>query len=113
MLIPLEQFTPLYIQNMKNYVGQTRQSLNERFNGHHSDAVHHRDWSDLAQHYNEDDCDIRHDLEISVLEHARGSSDYIKDKEDKWSMRLQTYSPLVLNSRLSDFDCIYQSFISK
>ena len=72
----------------KLYVGQTRQSHNKRFNGHHSDAVHHPDWSDLAQHYNKNGCDIRHDLEISVLEHARGSSDYMKHKKGKWIMRL-------------------------
>ena len=65
------------------YVGQTRQSLKERFNGYRSDAVHDPDRSDLAQFYNENDCDIKHDLKISVLEHARGSSDYMKHKEDK------------------------------
>ena len=98
---------------MKLYVVQTRPSLNERFSGHCSDAVHHPDQSSLVQHYIENDCDIRHDLEISVLEHARGSSDYMKHKEDKWIMRLQTYSPLGLNSRLSDFGCSYQSLFSR
>ena len=88
MPILLEQFTLLYVQNIRNYVGQTKQSHNKRFNGHHSDAVHHPDWSDLAQHYNKNDCDIRHDLEISVLEHARGSSGYMKHKKGKWIMRL-------------------------
>ena len=42
--------------------------------------------TDLIQHehYNENDCNIRHDLEISVLEeHARGFSDYMKYKEGK------------------------------
>ena len=45
-------------------------------------------------------------LEISVLGHARGSSDHMKHKEDKWIMRLETYSSLGLNSRLSDFGSI-------
>ena len=90
MPIPLEQFTMLCSK---------LQSLNERFNDHLSDAVHHPERSDLAQHYNENDYEIRHDLEILVLEHARGSSDYMKHNEDKWIMRLQTYSPLGLNSR--------------
>ena len=72
-------------KHKKLFVEQTRQSLKERFNGHLSDAVHHPDQSDLAQHYNENDCNIRHDLEISVLEHARGSSDYTKYKEGKWT----------------------------
>ena len=79
----MKQFTWLNVQNTANYMlHKTRQSLKERFNGHLSDAVHHPDRSDLAQHYNENDCNIRHDLEISVLEeHARGSSDYMKYKE--------------------------------
>ena len=50
-------------------VGRIRQSINERFNGHRSDAVHYTDRSNLTQQDNENDCDIRHDLEISVLEH--------------------------------------------
>ena len=41
------------------HVGQIRQSLNERFNGHRSDVTTHPHQSDLAQHYNENDCDIR------------------------------------------------------
>ena len=77
-------------KNKKWHIGQTRQSLNERFNCHCPDAVHHPDQSDLAQHYNENNCDLIHDLEISVLEHARGSSDYMKHKKDKWIMRSQT-----------------------
>ena len=77
MPIPLEQFTLLYVQNIRNCMldKQGSQSLNERFNGHRSDVVHRRGRSDLAQHYNETDCDIRHDSDILVLEHARGSSD--------------------------------------
>ena len=104
-------YSAICTKHKKLYVGQTRQSLNK--NGHCSDAVHHPDRSDLAQHYNKNDCDIRHDLEISVLEHARGSSDYMKHKEDKWIMRLQIYSPLGLNSRLINFGSIYQSLFSK
>ena len=92
---------------MKLYVRQIRQSPNEKFNSHRSNAVHHPGRSNFAQHYNENDFNIRHDLEISVLEYARGSSDYVKHKEDKWIMRLQAYSPLGLNSILNDFDCIY------
>ena len=84
MPIPLEQFTLLYVQNIRNCMldKQGSQSLNERFNCHRSDEVHHPGRSDLAQHYNENDCDIRHDLEILVLEHARVSSDYMKPKEN-------------------------------
>ena len=84
MPIPLEQFTLLYVQNIRNCMldKQGSQSLNERFNCHPSDEVHHPGRSDLAQHYNENDCDIRHDLEILVLEHARVSSDYMKPKEN-------------------------------
>ena len=67
----------------KLYFGQTSQSLKKRFNSQRSDAIHHPDQSDLAQYNNENDCEIRHALEISVLEHATGSSDYMKHKEDK------------------------------
>ena len=106
-------YSALCTKHKKLYVGQTRQSLNDRFNGHSSDAVYHPDRSGLAQHYNENDCDIRHELEISVVEHARGSGDCMKHKEDKCIMTLQTYSPLGLNPRLSDFGCIYQLLFSK
>ena len=76
-------YSALCTKYKKLNVGQTRQSLNKRFNSQCSDAIHHPDQSNLAQHYNGYDCKIRHDLEISVLEHARGSSDYTKHKEDK------------------------------
>ena len=33
---------------------------------------------DLAQHNNENDCNIRSDLEILVLEHVKGFSDCMK-----------------------------------
>ena len=56
------------------------QSFKEGFNGHHSDVAQHPDRSDLAQHYNENDCDIRKYLEIPVLEQAKGSSDYLNHK---------------------------------
>ena len=65
------------------YVTQTRQSPNERFNSHHSDVGQHPERSYLPPHYNENDYDLRHDLEISVLEHSRGSSEYMKLKNDK------------------------------
>ena len=106
-------YSALCAKHVKLYVGQIRQSLNKRFNSHHLETVHYPDWFDLVQHYNKHDCDIRHDLEISVLEHARGSSDYMKQKEDKWIIRLQTYSPLWLNSRRSDFGCVYHLLFSK
>ena len=59
-------YSALCTKYKKLYAGKTRQSLNERFNGHRSHVVHHPNRSDLAQHYNENDCDFRHDLEISV-----------------------------------------------
>ena len=68
----------VYPKYKKLYFGQTSQSLKKRFNNND----------------NENDCEIRHALEISVLEHATGSSDYMKHKKDKWIMRLKTYSPL-------------------
>ena len=68
MPIPLEQLdSAVYPKYKKLYFGQTSQSLKKRFNNND----------------NENDSEIRHALEISVLEHATGSSDYMKHKEDK------------------------------
>ena len=86
-------YSALCKKHKKLYVRQTRQSLNKRFNSCHSDVIYQPDQSDLAKHCNGNDCDIRFDLEILVLEHARGSSDYMRHRADKWIMSLQRYSP--------------------
>lgn len=75
--------------------------------------VHHLDRSQLVQHYNENDCDNRHDLKISVLEHAKGSSDYMRHTKNKWIITMQTYASLGLYPRVCDFGYIHQSVFSK
>ena len=45
-------YSALCTKYKKLNVGQTRQSLNKRFNSQCSDAIHHPDQSNLAQHYN-------------------------------------------------------------
>lgn len=74
MSILLEQFTLAIVLSIDR-LGQAIQSLNKRFKGHRSDVAHHLDWSNWAHHYNENDCDIKHDLEASVSGHATSSSD--------------------------------------
>ena len=55
----------------------------------------------------------RPDLGISVLEHAKGSNDYNKHKQDKLITRFQTYAPLRLDSGVSDVGSIYWSLFFK
>ena len=64
-------YSALCTKHKKLYVGKTRQPLNGGSTAT-AQIVHHSDWSDLAQNYNENDCVIRPDLEILVLEQAGG-----------------------------------------
>jgi len=100
-------------KHKKLYIGQTIQTLNARFNGHRSDMEHYPERSDLSYHFRNNDCDMKTDLQISVLEKAYGSSEYMKHKEDKWIMRLKTHTPLGLITKTSEFGFIYKSLFYK
>ena len=54
----LKQFNLPYVQNIRNSMLDKQGSHSIR------DSLHYPERSDLAQHYNEIDCDIRSDLEI-------------------------------------------------
>lgn len=49
-----------------------------RSNAHGLDVAHYPDRSGFPEYYKENNCDIRLDLEILVLEHTKGSSGYMK-----------------------------------
>ena len=49
-----------------------------RSNVHCLDVAHYPDQSGFPEYCKENNCDIRLDLEILVLEHTKGSSGYMK-----------------------------------
>ena len=95
------------------YVGQTGDSLSNRFNRHRSDITHYPDRCELPKHFHQNDkCAFETDLQVSVLENIKGSEAVRKHKEDKWITRLQTIQPLGLNLSVSDFGTIYDALFS-
>ena len=71
------------------FIGEAMQSHNKRFNCHCADVAQDPHQFDLAQHNNENECNIRCDLEILVLEHVKGFSDCMKHLvKDNWIIRL-------------------------
>ena len=74
-------------------VGQTGNTLNQRFNGHRSDILHHPERCELPKHYNTCSCDFDKELQISVLEKVNGPESKRLLQEDEWITRLNTIHP--------------------
>ena len=91
------------------YVGQTGDSLSNRFNGHRSDIRCYPDRCDLPKHFHENGCSFINDLQVSVLEKVKGSAPLRKYKEDKWMTRLNTIHPYGMNQHVSEFGSIYKA----
>ena len=95
-------------KHQKVYVGQTKQPLNLRFNGHRSDIIHYPDRCELDSHFSKNNCDFKSDLSISILEKVSGSTNLREYYEDKWMIRLSSLEPYGLNSMHKDFVSVYQ-----
>ena len=91
----------------KLYVGQTTTPLNERLNRHIYDTANRPDACELTQHFANCGCDIRTDIEISILSQVNGSETRMLLEEDKWITRLMTVPPYGLNEKLSTFGKMY------
>ena len=89
-------------------MGQTKQPLNLRFNGHRSDIIHYPDRCELDSHFSKNNCDFKSDLSISILEKVSGSTNLREYYEDKWMIRLSSLEPYGLNSMHKDFVSVYQ-----
>ena len=91
------------------YVGQTGDSLSNRFNRHRSDLKCYPNRCELPKHFSENDCEFHKDLKVSILESVNGTESLRKFKEDKWIMRLDTSAPNGLNIHLNDLGSLYKS----
>lgn len=91
------------------YIGQTGDTLSNRFNRHRSDINCYPDRCELPKHFHNNDCSFDQDIKISVLEKVNGSESLRRFKEDKWILRLDTLHPNGMNVHLSDLGIIYKS----
>mgnify|MGYP001796548552 CR=1 FL=1 len=95
------------------YVGQTGDTLSNRFNRHRSDINCYPERCELPRHFSKSsDCSFDDDLQISVLEKIKGPVSSRLYKEDIWITRLNTLNPMGLNSSTSEFGTIYNSLFN-
>ena len=88
----------------KQYVGQTKNSLKERFKSHFYQIVHDREKTEVSRHFNQGTHEALKDVEIHVLDFVRAST-YRTDTKDKraqlefdWIHRMRSQIPKGLNS---------------
>ena len=99
----------IYAAKCKNcqliYIGQTSRQLNERFNIHRSDILHHPERCELPKHFHDSlSCSFNRDLEIHVLQQgATGSQAMREMEEDKWILKLNTLEPMGMNMKLNEY----------
>ena len=95
------------------YVGQTKQKLSERFNGHRSDITCYPDRCELPNHFHTHGCDFDKDLRVTILEqHVTGSREIREFHEDKWILRLGTLAPNGMNKQVNTYGKIYQNLFN-
>ena len=88
----------------KQYVGQTKNSLKERFKSHFYQIAHDREKTEVSRHFNQVTHEKLKDVEIHILEfvHASTERDNTKDKrtqlEFDWIHRMRSQIPKGLNS---------------
>ena len=88
----------------KQYVGQTKNSLKERFKSHFYQIAHDREKTEVSRHFNQGTHEKLKDVEIHILEfvHASTEHDNTKDKrtqlEFDWIHRMRSQIPKGLNS---------------
>ena len=83
----------------KQYVGETKGSLNKRMNGHRDDWRHRRfERSPTAEHFHSADHDFLSNASVTCLEHNKEWSDSTrKHRESYWIRRLNTLCPFGIN----------------
>ena len=91
------------------YVGYTTDQLNHRMNRHRSDIRHYPERCELAKHFHDNDCDFERDIQVTILEHVKGSEYKLKRQEDKWMKRLGSQHPTGMNISVSEFGYIFSS----
>ena len=93
-----------------SYVGYTTMQLNERFNLHRSDVLHHPDRSELPGHFSGSPaCDFERDLEVHILQKdLSGSRAILEAAEDKWILKLDTLAPNGMNVKLNEYGTTYK-----
>ena len=67
----------------KQYVGQTKNSLKERFKSHFYQIAHDPNKTEVARHFNWADHDKLKDVQIHILEFIHSNTDRSKTKETR------------------------------
>ncbi|CAN7978809.1 unnamed protein product, partial [Ixodes persulcatus] len=80
----------------KQYVGETKNSMKERFYGHKSDIVN-KVQTPVAKHFNSDDHDIHTHLKIIIVESSFKNDITRKNKESFYISKFKTLTPLGMN----------------
>ena len=96
----------------RQYVGQTRQALHKRLNGHRSSIINNKLSTYLCQHFNSNGHSFD-DVSIQIIDHVDTSSISQEDaicelnsKEDYYMRVLNTFFPIGLNDRVQGGGCI-------
>ena len=96
----------------RQYVGQTRQSLHKRLNGHRSSIVNNKLSTYLCQHFNSDGHSFDN-VRIQIVDCVNTSSLSLEEavaelnaKEDFYMKVLNTFFPIGLNDRIQGGGCV-------
>ena len=88
----------------KQYVGQTKNNLKERFKSHFYQIVHDHEKTEVSRHFNSGNHEQLKDVKIHILEFVHASTDRENTKDVRarlefdWIHRMRTQIPKGLNS---------------